>query len=210
MQKHRFGPRPGAFRTFGTAAQLFERKQQLLDLLRHVFQRVDAPVELARRCALTVRLALDLGPYLRAIRVGGARNVVGAVEAVASRVDAQQRIDRSGERQRSHRRGQAAVRVRAPRSRRFGRGSRSRNDFGTGVGHWMGRVRMSKPAARMVTRAFSRFGSSAGACAHPPLSHRADHRRIVGAGCHDGIAAQSCADSRLHDSPARHQQSGAT
>jgi hypothetical protein len=48
-EKHRFGPRPGAFRTFGTTAQLFERKQQLLDLLRHVFQRVDAPVELAHR-----------------------------------------------------------------------------------------------------------------------------------------------------------------
>ncbi len=48
-EKHRFGARPGAFRTFGAAAQLFERKQQLLDLLRHVFQRVDAPVELTRR-----------------------------------------------------------------------------------------------------------------------------------------------------------------
>ena len=123
QQEQRFGARPGALRPFGAAAQFFDRRAPApapacgTSSARRGDGRARARPARSR-FAWLLRSARSSSRSASAARAAS----LAAIETVARRVDAQQRIDRRRERQHGHRRRQSTVRVRTPRSRRFGRG----------------------------------------------------------------------------------------
>jgi hypothetical protein len=131
-EEHRFRSRPCALGTAGATLQVIDDRAQLLQLPagfgKLAFQRL---------LILTIPLGQGGEVLTQCVALGLQHDhrILHLIEAVARRIEAQQRVDARGQREHGHRRGESAVRMRALCGRGLARKSGGPRNLRTVVGH---------------------------------------------------------------------------